>query len=186
MVPLTSLWMPILVAAVLVFVASFILHMVLPLHRNDWRTVPKQDDVMAAMRPFNIPPGDYMMPCGGGPESMKDPEFIARMKAGPVVLMTVMPNGMMSMGPMLVQWFLFCVVVSIFAAYLTSRAIGPGADYLSAFRFAGTVAFAGYALALIENSIWFRRQWSTTLKGVFDGLVYALLTGGAFGWLWPQ
>jgi len=33
MVPLTSLWAPILLSAVIVFVASSIMHMVLPFHR---------------------------------------------------------------------------------------------------------------------------------------------------------
>ena len=144
MVPVTSLWMPILVSAVIVFLASFLTHMVLTYHRSDWRKIPKQDDVMAALRPFNIPPGDYMMPCGEGPASMKDPAFIERMKAGPVALLTVMPTGMRGMGANLAQWFVFCIVVSIFAAYLTGRALGVGADYREVFRFAGTVAFVGY------------------------------------------
>ena len=186
MVPVTSLWMPILVSAVIVFLASFLTHMVLTYHRSDWRKIPKQDDVMAALRPFNIPPGDYMMPCGEGPASMKDPAFIERMKAGPVALLTVMPTGMRGMGGNLAQWFVFCIVVSIFAAYLTGRALGVGADYREVFRFAGTVAFVGYALAEIPNSIWYQRAWSTTMKNLMDGLIYGLLTGGTFGWLWPR
>jgi len=32
----------------------------------------------------------------------------------------------------------------------------------------------------------YKRNWGTTLKSVFDGLVYALFTAGAFGWLWPR
>ena len=89
------------------------------------------------------------------------------------------------MGKSLVQWFVFCLLVSVFAAYLTSRALGPTADYLAVFRFAGTTAFGGYALALIEDSIWYHRKWSTTWKNVFDGFIYALVTAGVFGWLWP-
>ena len=53
------------------------------------------------------------------------------------------------------------------------------------FRFVGCTAFIGYAVALWQNSIWFKRKWSTTAKNTFDGLVYALLTAGTFGWLWP-
>ena len=186
MVPVTSLWMPILLSAVIVFLASFIMHMVLTYHRSDWRGVPKQDDVMKTLRPFNIPPGDYMLPHGGGPEAMKDPAFIDRMKAGPVVIMTVLPNGMPSMGQNLALWFLFAVLVSVFSAYLTGRALGPGADYREVFRFAGTVAFVGYSLAQLEQSIWYKRAWSTTIKQLVDGLIYGLLTGGTFGWLWPR
>ena len=43
MVPVTSLWLPVLVSAVIVFVASSILHMVLPFHRKDYRAVPSED-----------------------------------------------------------------------------------------------------------------------------------------------
>ena len=56
---------------------------------------------------------------------------------------------------------------------------------MSVFRIAGTVAFAGYTLALWQNVIWFSKSTTTTTKSTFDGLVYALLTGGVFGWLWP-
>jgi hypothetical protein len=54
------------------------------------------------------------------------------------------------------------------------------------FRFAGTTAFLGYAFALAHDSIWFKRRWSTTVKFLFDGLLYGLLTAGTFGWLWPR
>ncbi|MBW2258413.1 MAG: hypothetical protein JRI25_27990 [Deltaproteobacteria bacterium] len=76
-------------------------------------------------------------------------------------------------------------LLGIFAAYVAGRALEPGAHYLAVFRFAGCMAFVGYALALWQNSIWYKRAWSTTLKSSFDGLVYALLTAGTFGWLWP-
>ena len=133
MVSLASLWLPILVAAVLVFVASSLIHMVLPYHRSDYGRLPSEDKVMDALRPFNIPPGDYLMPCPDGPESMKDPEFIARRKRGPIAMMTVWPSGDMSMSGQLMQWFVFCVVVSVFSGYLTSRALPAGAPYLEAF-----------------------------------------------------
>jgi hypothetical protein len=89
------------------------------------------------------------------------------------------------MGASLLLWFLYGVVVSIFAAYVAGAALAPGARYLDVFQFSGTVAFVGYGLALLQNSIWYSRQWSSTLKSVFDSLIYALLTAGIFGWLWP-
>ena len=78
------------------------------------------------------------------------------------------------------------MVVGIFAAYIAGRALGPGAEYTSVFRFAGCTAFVGYSLAHIPRSIWYSQPWSTTFKNVFDGLIYGLLTAGAFGWLWPD
>ncbi len=185
MVPVTALWLPILLSAVFVFIVSSIIHMVLPYHRSDFGKVPAEDDVMAALRKFDIPPGDYVIPCAGHPKEMQTPEFIEKTTAGPVAFMTVMRNGQPSMTGSLVQWFVFSIVVSVFAAYVAGRALGPGAHYLAVFRFAGCVGFAGYGLALLQNSIWYKRNWSATLKTVFDALVYALVTAGAFGWLWP-
>ena len=185
MVPLTSLLVPIVLSAILVFVVSAIIHMVLPYHRTDYAPVPQQDSVMAAMRPFAIPPGEYIMPYGGTPAAMKDPVFQEKVKAGPVAFMTVMPNEMGGMGKQLGLWFLYSVIVGLFAAYVAGRALGPGAEYMEVFRLTSTVAFVGYTVANWQNSIWYRRKWSTSLKNTIDGLIYALLTGGVFGWLWP-
>lgn len=186
MVEMTSLWLPILLSAVFVFVVSSIIHMVLGYHRSDFRKLPDEDGMMEAVRKFNIPPGEYQMPCGGGPEAMKNPEFIEKMKKGPVALLNVLPSGGPSMGKSLIMWFLYCVVVSIFAAYIASRTLRAGSNYLDVFRYAGTMAFGCYAVGLLQNSIWLGRAWSTTIKSGFDGLVYALVTAGTFGWLWPK
>lgn len=186
MVSLTSLWLPILGSAVLVFVVSSIIHMVLKYHQNDFGRFPDEEAVRQALRPLNIPPGDYGLPYAGSMEAMKSPEYTEKLNQGPVLLATVMPNGPFNMGRSLLQWFLFSVVVSLTAAYLASRTLGPGTEYLTVFRITGTVAFAAYALGELPQSIWFHRNWTTTFKSVFDGLLYALVTGGVFGWRWPS
>jgi hypothetical protein len=186
MVPMTSLWIPIVLSAVIVFVASSIIHMVLPYHRNDVRKVPKEDEMMDALRRLDLPPGDYAVPHAGSMAGMKSPEFVEKMKKGPIALLTIAPGSAPSMGPSLTLWFLYSVLVSFFSAYIAGRALGAGASYLAVFRFVGTAAFMGYSFALLQNSIWLRRNWGTTLKSVFDGLVYGLLTAGTFGWLWPR
>lgn len=185
MVSVMSLWLPILLAAVFVFIVSSIIHMLLPYHRSDFGKVPNEDGVMDALRPFDIPAGEYVVPHAGGPEGMKDPAFIEKMTKGPVAFMTVFPGGPPAMGKQLAQWFVYCVVVGVFAAYIASRAVPAGGDYLAVFRFVGCTAFVGYSLALWQNSIWYRRAWSTTLKSTFDALIYAVFTAGTFGWLWP-
>lgn len=185
MATLASLWLPILLAAVFVFLASSIIHMMTPWHRGDFRRVPEEDRTLAALRGVPLPPGDYIIPYAGSPAAMKDPAYLEKRKQGPVVFMTVFPPGM-GMGSQLLQWFLFCVVVSVFAAYIAGRALPAGADYLDVFRFAGTTAFAGYSLALTQNSIWYKRNWGATLKQMVDGLIYAGLTAGTLGWLWPR
>lgn len=186
MVSILSLLVPILLSAVIVFVVSSIIHMVLGYHAGDWKPVPKVDEVQAALRPFNLAPGDYMMPCPSSREGMKDRAFLERLNKGPVAVMTVMPSGPPTMGTSLVLWFLYAVLVGVFAAYITGRALGPGAHYLQVFRFAGTAAFMGYSFALLQNSIWYKRNWAATARSFFDGLLYALLTAGTFGWLWPR
>lgn len=186
MTSLGSLWLPILLSAVVVFVASSVIHMFTPMHKGDYRKLPDEERVLAALRPFAIPPGDYMAPRPSGPDEMRSPEFAAKMKSGPVLSMTVMPNGPVSMGSSFAGWLLFSIVVGLFAGYVASRALGPGAPYLQVFRFVGTVAFVGYSLAAWPMSIWYKRAWGTTIRATVDGLVYGLLTAGVFGWLWPR
>lgn len=185
MVTVVSLWLPILLSAVVVFVVSSIIHMVLNYHRSDFRKLPDEDAVMDALRGFEIPPGDYVVPCPGSSKEMGSPEFIEKTTKGPVAFMTVMKSGPPSMTGSLILWFLFAVLVGVLAAYVAGRALGPGAEYLNVHRFTGATAFIAYSVALLQNSIWYKRNWGATVKSMFDGLVYALLTGGIFGWLWP-
>lgn len=186
MTSLISLWLPILLASVLVFVASSVLHMALPWHKGDYKRLPDEARFNDVVRPLAIPPGDYVTPRAESMAAMKSPEFQRSRTEGPNMLLTVMPNGMPGMGGMFVQWFLFLVVVSLFGGYVASRALPPGADYLSVFRFVGTTAFAAYALGLWPLVIWYRRSTGTTIRQTVDGLIYALLTAGVFGWLWPR
>ena len=186
MTELSSLWLPILLSAIIVFIVSSIIHMFLPWHKNDYKKIPDEGKVLDALRPFNISPGDYMAPLASSMEDMKSPEFAEKMKKGPVVIVTVKPNGMWKMGPTLFLWFLYSVVVGFFAAYIASRALPNGADYLQVFRFIGASAFMGYSFALWQFSIWYGRSWNTTIKATIDGLLYALFTAGVFGWLWPR
>jgi hypothetical protein len=186
MTGLHALWLPILLSSVLVFVVSSIIHMVLPWHKNDYPKMPREDEAMDALRPLGIPPGSYMVPRSTSTEEMSSPAFIEKMKKGPVMLLTIMPNGVTSMGRNLTLWFFYSLVVGVFAAYVAGRALPVGSHYLRVFRFAGVTAFTGYTLALFQMSIWYRRAWSLTIKATIDGLIYALLTAGTFGWLWPR
>lgn len=186
MVGFEALWLPVLLSAVVVFVLSAILHMATPWHKGDYRKLPQEDKVLDALRPFGIPPGDYMAPRASSMAEWKSPAFEEKLKKGPVLVMTVMPSGASGMGASLALWFLFSIIVGVFAAYVTGRALPPGASYLEVFRFVGVTAFLGYSLALWEMSIWYKRSWVTSLKSTVDGLIYALFTAGVFGWLWPR
>jgi hypothetical protein len=184
MVPILSLWLPIVVAAVLVFVVSSLIHMLLKYHAGDYGPVPDEAVVADALRPLS--PGQYTIPYAASVKEMNEPEYEAKMKQGPVALVTIRDPGSTGMGPSLVMWFVFALLVSVVAAYVTGRALGPGAEYKQVFRFAGTAAFIVYALGHWPESIWYGRPWKTTLKNTIDGVIYALVTAGAFGWLWPD
>ena len=184
MTPLTSLWLPILLSAVLVFVASSVIHMLLPYHRNDFRPVPDEERVQADLRRAGLAPGEYAIPYAGSPKAMSDPAFLARTEAGPSALLTILRPGGPALGRTLALWFLYVLVVSVVAGYVAGRALGPFAPYGEVFRFAGTAAIAAYALGIWQQTIWFGKPWTTSLKASFDGVVYALITAGVFGWLW--
>jgi hypothetical protein len=185
-VPLTALWLPILLSAVIVFVASSLIHMVLPFHKSDYRKLPDEEKVMDALRSAGATPGRvYIFPHTTHKE-MKSPEAMEKFKRGPIGMLTLRPNGAPAMGKFLVQWFLYCVAVSICTAYLTGRTRVAGTEYLEVFRVAGTTAFLAYSGALIQDSIWRGQTWGVTFKHVFDGLIFGLLTAGTFGWLWPK
>src|SRR5213080_5420875 len=128
MTPLVSLWLPILLSAVGVFVVSSLIHMITGWHKSDYSKVPNEDRVMDTIRPLGIPPGDYMMPRPASTQQMRSPAFAEKFKKGPVMMFTVMPGGSMAMGKQLTQWFLFSVVVGIFAASVAGSALPPGAN----------------------------------------------------------
>jgi hypothetical protein len=185
MVPLTALWLPILLAAVIVFVASSIMHMLLPYHRSDYQKLPDEDKLLATLRGASLKRGLYIFPFGTHKE-MKSPAMIEKYNQGPVGMLTVFPSGPPAMPKFLAMWFVYCLIIGFFVAYLTGHTVAPGAHYRTVFRVAGTAAFLAYAVGHLSNSIWAGQPWSVTIKHVIDGLIYSLLTAGTFGWLWPR
>jgi hypothetical protein len=185
MVSLAELWLPILISAVIVFIASSIMHTVLPYHRGDYRQLPDEDKLLSVLRGAGLTRGLYIFPFTTHKE-MKTPVMQEKYKQGPVGMMTVFPNGPVVMPKFLGQWFGYCLIVAFFVAYLTGHTVAPGTSYLAVFRVAGTAAFMAYGLGQLSNAIWKGQTWSVTIKEVIDGLVYGLLTAGTFGWLWPR
>jgi hypothetical protein len=183
MVSLIGLWLPILLSAVLVFVASSVIHMVLRWHAKDFKKFAAEDAVMDALRPFDLGPGDYAAPLPDSMAHMSSPEFKAKQARGPSFALTILVNT--SIGRNLAKWFVYCLVVGLFAAYVASLVLPAAAAYITVFRLTSTVAFAGYALAIWQSWIWYSRSLGATVRTTVDGLVYALLTGGTFAWLWP-
>ncbi len=182
MLEMTALWLPIFVSAVLVFLASSVLHMVLPYHRSDYDKLPDEDRLLDALREQKAGAGNYVAPHLITPEQRSSPQGKAKLERGPLAFVTVIP-GMAGMGKQLGSWFVYCLVGGFFVAYVASFTLAADSDYMAVFRLTGTVAFIWYAGGAASESIWMGRRWSTSAKHTFDGLIYGLLTAGAFGWL---
>ncbi len=178
-----SLMWPIILSAVIVFIASSVIWMVLQYHNSEWKRLPDEEAARTALK--GTLPGQYSIPNAPTAADRKSPEVIEKFKEGPVSMLIVFPHGSIAMGSQMAQWASYCLVVSLMVAYVTSVAVPAGADYLAVFRIAGTVAVLSYAGAVPIKSIWFGHQWSATAKDALDGVIYGLLTAGVFGWLWP-
>lgn len=185
MVVLADLWLAILLSAVFVFLASSVIHMALQIHKGDYGKLPGEANLLQAMRSEAVKPGSYMFPCAASMKEMCTPEMTAKMNQGPVGTMTVIPNGPAAMGKYLTWWFLFCVVVSLLCAYIARLGILRGAGFQEVLRLVSATAFLAYGFTNVTDSIWKGVRWGITFKFLIDGLVYALVTGATFAWLWP-
>ena len=185
MTPPSALWLPIVLSAVIVFVASSVMHMLLPYHRGDYKQLPDEEKTLSALRSASLKRGLYVFPFGTH-KDMNSPAMIEKYNQGPVGMMTIFPSGPPVMPKFLGLWFAYCLLIGFFVAYLAAHTIPPHTHYRAVFRIVGTAAFLAYGLGTISNAIWKGQTWSFTIKEVLDGLVYALLTAGTFGWLWPR
>jgi hypothetical protein len=183
---LGALWLPIVLSAVLVFVVSAIIHMVLKYHNRDYTPLPNEDAVRAALRAGNPEPRQYIIPYCPDPKEMESPAMQQKFIEGPVGVLNLRRPGPPTMGPMLLQWFVFILGVSCFIAYVAGHALPPDAPYLRVFRIVGAVGFLAYGAGQIPAAIWMGKPWAVAWKEVFDGLVYGLVTAGTFGWLWTR
>jgi hypothetical protein len=185
MTPFTSLALPILVAAVAVFVLSTLVQMAMPWHKGDFGNVPDDDEFLNAIRRLNIPPGDYIVPSPRLPGGSRNPDFVEKWAVGPSVTMTVIPPSA-SMGRYMGQWFAFTLLVAAIAGWVTGTIVRPGGDSRAVFHFAAIITFLCYSLGAWPLSIWYHRKWSTAFKSAFDALLYGVTTGMVFSWLWPR
>src|SRR5437588_2394401 len=185
MVTITALWLPVLLSAVAVCIVSSIMHMLLPYHRSDYKQLPDEGNVLAALRTAGVKRGLYSFPyCTH--QNMKSPEVVEKFKQGPVGMLTIMPSGPPMMAKFLGQWFVYCLIISIFVAYLTGRTLPPGVAHKSVLHLGGAAAFLAYGVGQLSVGIWKGQLWGMVIKEVIDGVVYALVTAAVFAWLWPH
>ena len=184
MVPIPSLWLAILLSSAIVFVASFIVWTMMPYHKSDYKPLPDEDAARKALG-GNIPPGSYNIPNVPSRNALKDPTFAAKFAEGPIGFLTILPNGVPNTGKQLALWFIYLLAVSGTVAYVASRTLDPGEEYLRVFQVVGTVTWLAYGASHVSEAVWFGRPWSAILKQLFDAFIYGSLTAGIFGWLWP-
>jgi hypothetical protein len=186
MVAWSALLLPALLAAVAVFVVSSLIHMVIRWHNRDYRKLPNEDDVRAAIRKGAPAPGQYVIPHCNSPKEQAAPEFVKKLSEGPVGFLYVRSNGAIKLGPFLGKWFVYTIVIGLLAGYVARATLAQGAAYLDVFRVVGACAWLAYAWQAPSDSIWKGKPWIVTFRELADGLVYAAVTAGVFGWLWPR
>lgn len=180
---ITALWLPILLSAVIVWIASAVVWMFMPHRKGEWQGLSNEAAVRTALREQT--PGQYVIPWADRQE-MKNREVMQKYMEGPVGFLTLGTPGPISMGKPMVLSFVYYLVVGIIVAYLASHTVDPGAEYLTVFRVVGTAAWLGYGFAAVPGSIWFGTPWPSTAKTIIEALAYGALTAGVFGWLWPS
>ncbi len=186
MVTLMQLWIPIVGSAVAIFVVSSLIHMVFKWHNSDYRPFANEDEVAAAIRKSSPSPGQYALPHGTDMKAMKTPEFKQKYRNGPVAFVVLKAPGEINMGPPLVLWFVYTLIVGIFVGYLASRTLGAGSACASVFRLVATISFMTYVGGSVQNGIWMGKPWGSVAKDLLDGAIYGVATGAVFACLWPQ
>jgi hypothetical protein len=183
---LLSLWLPILLSAVVVFVISSLVHMVLKWHASDYSTFANEDAVRDAIRAGNPAPGRYVVPQCREMKDMGGEAMQQKYREGPVGHITLLPNGKPNMGKYLGLWFLWSLVIAVVAAYLASRLIGwDHAHARGAAKLVGAVSFIAHGFGTVTESVWMGRPWSSTAKYLLDAALYGIGSGLVFLWLWP-
>jgi hypothetical protein len=183
---LAHLWLPILLSAVAVFLASSLIHMILKWHNSDYRGLPDEESVRASLRQHPLEPGQYIIPYCPDMKDRDKPEVMKKWTDGPVAFLTVSPDGLPAMGKALGLWFLYGLAVAFMAAYVAAATLPAGAHYLRVFRVVGTVSFLTYAGGHVQGGIWWGKPWKSVIKDVVDSLIYGLVSAGIFEWLWPR
>ncbi len=182
---LAQLWVPIVVSGVAVFIVSALSWMVLPFHKTEFSGLKAEDPVLDALRASGEGPGKYVLPWMDSGKLAQTPEGKAKLERGPIAYLTIAPNGVTNMGQKMFQSLLANILISVFVAYVARHALMDGEAYLSVFRITGTVTFMAYGLGIIHEAIWFSRPMKSLMSAFIDALLFALVTAGVFGWLWP-
>lgn len=179
---ITHLWLPIAVCGVALFFCSFLAWAISPHHRGDFQKLPDEDGVRNAVKAANVSPGVYMFPHASDHKDGKE-DMKAKFASGPMGLVTVMT--MPNMGKNMALTCMVFMVVSAMIGYLLWGLLPVGAGFLPVFKAAGTAGVIAYSFSFLPNAIWFQHGLRATLLCVLDGIVYGMVTGLIFAFMWP-
>lgn len=183
---LLSLWLPILLSAVVVFILSSLVHMVFKWHAPEYRGFSNEDAVRDAIRAGNPSPGQYVVPYCKDMKEMGSETMMAKYKEGPVGFVVLTPSGPPNMGKSFVTWFLMSVAVATIGAFIATQLFGLDPERArAAAKLVFAVTFLSYGMGTICESVWMGRPWSSTVKYMLDAALYAVGSGAVFYWLWP-
>jgi hypothetical protein len=183
---IAELWIPIVVSAVLIFIASSLIHMVFKWHNSEYRKLSNEDAVRVAVRAGSPAPGQYVIPHCLDMKDMGSPEMQQKFVEGPIAFITVRPSGPPKMGGALGMWFAYVLGVCAIAAYVAQHSIPEGANFYHVSRVVGALSFLAHAGGSVQLGIWMGKPWSSVGKDVLDAIIYAVIAGSTFGLLWPR
>jgi len=181
---LLQAWLPVVVAAVAVFVASSLVHMVFKWHQSEYRSLANEDAVRDALRAGDAKPGLYVLPYCADHKKMREEPMLAKYRQGPIGFLTLIPPGEPRMGKHLALWFAYNLLVAAAGACLAFHYVGPSGHGHSAGHLAGALALLAYGGGPVQQGIWMGKTWSAVAKELLDALIYAAVTAFAFAWLW--
>jgi hypothetical protein len=186
MISMTHVWIPLLLSAVLVFIASSLVHMVFKWHNADYLKLGNEDEVRAAIRKTNAGPGYYVIPHCLDMKEMQSPEMQKKFKDGPVGFLTLRQPGLPAMGGHLAKWFALNLLIAAVVACIAATTLPVGAVSGRVFHVTALITFIAYGAGAISDGIWKGEPWKSVAKDLLDALIYAGVTGAAFAWLWPH
>ncbi|MFZ6845247.1 hypothetical protein [Undibacterium sp. RuTC16W] len=182
---LLHLWIPILAAAIAVFVASSFIHMVFKWHNSEYRALPNDDEVRRVLGSAKLSAGLYVTPHCPDMKEMQSEVIQQKFRDGPVALITMRAPGAPAMGKYLLQWFALNIAVAALGAMLALHAFGSPGNAHQAGHFIGIFTLIAYGTGSVQESIWMGRPWSATLKNLLDALIYGTVSALIFWQLWP-
>jgi hypothetical protein len=181
---LAKLWLAIPLAALAVWVWSFLSWAVLNIHKNDTAAAPNEDRVRDALAKAGVGPGVYMFPYCADQKQTRSPEFQAKWKAGPVGQLSVWNPSPSMAGNMLATFGVF-LAASFLIAYLLSMTLPAGAGFWRVFQAAGTAGVLTFTVAGLPSMIWFQATPHAKITCVIDGVIMGLICGAVLAAMWP-